>query len=237
LTRQLNSLEQQLGTLLLNRSTRSISLTPAGRGYYEDARRILDELDHADRAVSEAGKQPGGVLRVTAPVAFARLHIAPALPGYLRSFPDVRLEFQLNDNVLNLVDERLDVAIRLAHLPDSALVARRLAHHRRIVCASPGYVQERGIPAQPEALGDHNCLLFDYGSGEDLWTFSQGSRTIRAPVRGNLRASGSEILREAALGGAGIILLPTWLVGATLPKGACCRCWTSGRQRSARKRA
>ncbi|WP_206240431.1 LysR family transcriptional regulator [Novosphingobium terrae] len=219
LTRQLNALEAELGTLLLNRSTRSVSLTTAGRTYYQDARRILEQLDEAERAVSEIGKSPSGTLRVTASIAFARLHLAPALPDYLRRFPGVKLDLQLNDSLVNLVDERVDVAIRLATLPDSSLITRKLAHHRRVVCASPRYLEERGVPTDPASLKTHNCLLFDYGGGEDQWTFAREGEVMRVHVQGNLRSTGSEVLLSAALEGVGLVLMPTWLVGGDIAAG------------------
>lgn len=219
LTRQLNTLEETLGTLLLNRSTRSVTLTDAGQRYLEDARRILDDLDNADRAVSEAGGPPGGLLRLSIPVAFGRLHIGPALPLFLKRYPDMRLDISLTDSVVNLVDERVDIAIRLGALATSSLIARKLAPHRRVICASPDYIGERGAPATPQQLAGHNCLLFDYLSGDCNWTLVRDGVRERVTVSGNLKASGSELLREAAIGGAGLIMMPTWLVGADIAAG------------------
>ncbi|WP_267221395.1 LysR family transcriptional regulator [Dyella silvae] len=219
LTRQVNSLEESLGTLLMNRSTRTVSLTEAGTQYYEDARRILEELESADRTASELAGPPSGLLRVTMPVAFGTLHVAPALPAFFREYPGIRLEIRLTDTMMNLVEDRIDIAIRLGSLATPNLIARKLAPHRRVICASPDYLGERGTPMEPEDLSRHNCLLFDYLSGESTWTLARDGKTVKVPVTGNLRANGSELLREAAIGGAGLLLMPTWLVGHDLAAG------------------
>ncbi|MEM8838374.1 MAG: LysR substrate-binding domain-containing protein [Pseudomonadota bacterium] len=218
-TRQVNALEEHLGSLLVNRSTRNITLTDAGTRYLEDARRILGELEEADRGVSEAEGPLSGVLRVSLPIAFARLHIAPAIPDFLRKYPDVELMLLTTDSMVNLVEERIDVAIRLAALESSALIAKKLAPHRRVLCASPSYLEKHGIPDNPQALTAHNCLTFDYETGSPVWTFKRGSETETIRVRGSLKATSSEVLREVALGGTGIILMPTWLVGPDVTAG------------------
>jgi DNA-binding transcriptional LysR family regulator len=219
LTRQLNLLEESLGTRLMNRSTRSVTLTQAGTHYYEDARRILEELEDADRTVSELAGPPSGLLRVTMPPAFGRLHVAPAIPAYVRQFPGMRLDIQLTDTMVNLVEDRIDVAIRLGSLTSSNLIARKLAPHRRVICASPDYLAEHGAPAEPRDLSSHNCLLFDYPTGDTRWTLARDGKSEKVSVSGNLRATGSEFLREAAIGGAGLLLMPAWLVGNDIAAG------------------
>lgn len=219
LTRQLNALEESLGTRLMNRSTRSVTLTEAGTHYYDDARRILEDLDNADRAISELSGSPSGLLSVTMPVAFGRLHIAPAMPRFLKRFPNMRLDIQLTDSVVNLVDERIDVAIRLGPLASSNLLVRKLAPHHRVICASPAYLSEYGVPATPQDLRQHNCLVFDYLTGDSSWTLTRNGKMEKVAVSGRLRSTGSEFLREAAIGGAGLILMPTWLVGEDIAAG------------------
>lgn len=218
-TRQVNSLEETLGTLLVNRSTRSITLTDAGARYYEDARRILGEIEEADRGVREGDGPPSGVLRVSLPIAFARRHVAPSVPSFLERFPEIELDLLTTDSVVNLVEDRIDIAIRLSALDASSLIARKLAPHRRIVCASPAYLERHGVPETPQALEDHRCLIFDYERGEANWHLCKDGRDDTVRVRGPLKASGSEVLVEAALGGAGIVLMPTWLVGADIAAG------------------
>lgn len=219
LTRQINTLEDELGALLLNRSTRSVTLTDAGARYLEDTRRILDDVENADRSVSERGGSPGGSLHISMPIAFGRLHVGPVLPLFLRRFPQMRLNISLSDTLVNLVEERIDIAIRLGPLNASSLIARKLAPHRRVICAGPDYLAERGAPMSPRELSGHNCLLFDYLTGDTTWTLAREGERERVPVSGNLRASGSELLREAAIGGAGLILMPTWLVGHDIAEG------------------
>ncbi len=219
LTRQLNALEGSLGTLLMNRSTRSVTLTEAGAQYYEDARRILEDLVNADRAASELSGPPSGLLRVTMPVAFGRLHVGPALPGFMRRHPEIRLDLHLSDAPANLAEDRPDAAIRLGALAPSALIARKLAPHRRVICASPDYLGEHGIPDAPGALAGHDCLLFDDQSAVSTWTLACAGRREKVRVTGSLRADNSELLREAALGGAGLLMMPTWLVGGDIAAG------------------
>ncbi|HEY0210697.1 LysR family transcriptional regulator [Acerihabitans sp.] len=219
LTRQLNGLEESLGTLLMNRSTRSVTLTETGRQYYEDARRILEDLVNADRSASEQSGPPGGLLKVTMPVAFGRLHVAPALPVFLQQFPHIQLELHLSDALANLVEDRLDIALRLGVPGSSTLIARKLAPHHRVICASPDYLGEHGAPREPGDLTAHNCLLFDYLATGNRWTLSRGGRQEKVAVSGNLRANNSEMLREAAIGGAGLLLMPTWLVGGDIAAG------------------
>lgn len=219
LTRQLNTLEEHLGVRLLNRSTRNVTLTEEGRQYYEDARRILEELEGADRSVSELSGPPSGLLRVAMPVAFGRLHVGPALPGFLRTYPGIRLDIRLADTVADLAVERIDVAIRLGPMETADLIARELAPHRRVICASPDYLGQHGTPAHPADLAQHNCLLFDYMTGNRTWTLKCGDKSEKVRVSGNLKANGSELLREAAIGGTGLLLMPTWLVGEDLVAG------------------
>lgn len=216
--RQVDALEASLGTQLLNRSTRSVTLTSAGEGYFEHATRLLADLESANLDVSEASGPPRGLLRAGLPVAFARLHVAPALSAFAQRYAGIRLDLTMTDNVVDLVEQRLDLAIRLGGVDTPNLVARRLAPHRRLVCASPGYLATHGEPRSPAELADHNCLTFSYAQGSSVWHFSgRPDETVR--VGGTLRANSSEVLREAAIGGMGLILMPSWLVGSDVEAG------------------
>lgn len=219
LTRQVDGLEAYLSTILLNRSTRSVTLTPAGEDYYLRAARIIADLDEANRGMVEREGRPRGLLRVSLPVAFARLHIAPIIPAFLAAYPDIELDLVMTDAMVNLVEERIDVAIRLGSLESSTLIARRLAPHRRLVCASPAYLERRGEPALPGDLSHHECLTFSYASGTRTWRFVRDGREEQVRVRGAVRANHSETLREVALSGLGVLLMPTWLVGADIAAG------------------
>ena len=217
--RQVDALEEHLGSTLLNRSTRSVTLTPAGEAYYGQAVRILSDLDDANRSVSERHGPPRGMLRVSLPVAFARLHVAPIVPEFLKSYPDIELELLMTDSFVNLVEDRVDLAIRIGSLESSSLIARRLAPHRRVLCASPDYIRTHGEPRAPADLAKHNCLTVSYSTGDRTWRFARSGRDEQGRVRGNLRANHSETLREAALAGLGLILMPTWLIGGDLGEG------------------
>lgn len=214
--RQVDALEDDLGAVLFNRSTRSVTLTPAGEAYYAQASRILSDLEEANQSVSEASGSPKGLLRVSLPVAFARLHVAPIVPKFLDSFPGVELELLMTDSIVNLVEDRIDVAIRIGSLESSSLIARKLAANRRVVCASPEYLRKHGEPNDPEELARHNCLTFSYSTGDRTWRFAKPGGNKQVRVRGNLRANHSETLREAAIAGLGFVLMPTWLIGGDL---------------------
>jgi DNA-binding transcriptional LysR family regulator len=217
--RQVDALEDHLGAILLNRSTRSVTLTPAGEAYYGQAVRVLSDLDDANRSVSERHGPPRGLLRVSLPVAFARLHVAPIMPDFMKSCPGIELELLMTDSVVNLVEDRIDLAIRIGSLESSSLIARRLAPNRRMLCASAKYIRAHGEPRVPADLAKHNCLTFSYSTGDRSWRFSKRGRDEQVRVRGNLRANNSEMLRQAALAGLGLILMPTWLIGDDLEGG------------------
>lgn len=219
LTRQVDALEAEIGASLLNRSTRGLTLTPAGEDYLERARRILADVDDAGRSVGDRDGAPRGVLRVSLPVAFARLHVAPILPGFLRACPEVELELVTTDRIVDMVRERIDLAIRLGSLVSSTMVARRLGGHRRLVCASPQYLERFGAPERPVDLVDRPCLTFVYGDGDRAWRFERDGAEQLVRVRGPLTSSDSETLRSAAVAGVGLVLLPTWLVGEDLAAG------------------
>lgn len=218
--RLVDALEARLGAPLLNRSTRGVTLTDAGRAYHEHAARLLADLLAADHAVAPAAAEPQGVLRVAAPVTFAVMHIAPLIPALQAAFPRLVLDLVLSDTVRSLVDDGIDVAIRIddpgAH-PN--LVARRLAAHERIVCASPAYLAAHGAPATPHCLLRHNCLQFHYGEHRGRWRLMRDGETEDLQVSGTLLANNAEVLRQAAVAGSGIAMLAGWLVGDDLRRG------------------
>ncbi|MCU1735048.1 MULTISPECIES: LysR family transcriptional regulator [unclassified Pseudomonas] len=217
-TRQVDALEEKLGTRLLNRSTRGVTLTTAGEAYYEHAVRLLADLESANLEASEAQGPPRGQLRVSLPVAFGQLHISPALPAFLARYPGITLELLLSDDVADLVEQRLDLAIRLGSVNSPDIVARRLAPHHRLLCASPEYLRRHGVPRTPADLAQHACLTFAYTRGNHLWHFTgRSEESVR--VSGPLRANNSLVLREAALNGMGLLLIADWLVGKDIDAG------------------
>jgi len=207
--RHVRALEDLLGIQLLNRTTRRHSLTEAGRIYYEKSKAILADLEAADESVSLMRSVPRGTLRIGAPVIFGSSCLAPALPGYFAANPEVRVEMTLNNRVLDVLEEGYDVVIRTGTLPDSGLMARSLAPYKLVACASPAYLARRGAPSHPEELASHSCLGFHPGATFDTWSFeSQRSNDDVIPVQvsGPMSANSGQALREAAIGGIGIIL-------------------------------
>lgn len=226
-TRLVDALEQRLGSPLLNRSTRSVTLTDAGARYFEHAAGILEALDSADDEASGRHAQLRGVLRVSVPVTFCTLHVAPMLAAWTRRYPQLELDLHLSDTVSNMVDESIDVAIRIGAAGEQPnLIARRLSGHERMICASPGYLAERGVPMVPSDLLQHDCLQFAYGGARRGWRLraaTAGSQIEEVPVRGSISANNSAVLQRAALDGAGLAMLPDWLVRADLQCGALVR--------------
>lgn len=220
-TRQVNALEGMLNTQLLNRSTRSITLTPQGHKYYDKAVQILQDVEAANLSVIEQGDVPRGILRASLPVAFGRIHIAPLLSRFLAQYPQVKLDLRLSDGLANLVEEDLDLVIRIGNLDRSSdrLILRKLASHTRLVCGSPAYFERCGIPTHPDDLIHHNCLCFTYTAGDAIWRFKRYEEVCEIKVNGSLNVNNSEVLRQACLDGVGLILMPTWLIGEDIQAG------------------
>lgn len=217
-SKQVSRLEASLGTRLLNRTTRSLSLTEAGATFYGRCVRILAEISAAEEAVGQLRERPRGTLRVSAPMSFGQLHVAPAIPEFLARYPEIRIDMTLDDRFVDLVEEGFDLAIRIARLPDSTLVARKLASSRRVVCGSPSYLSQHGVPEHPRDLAGHNCLLYSY-QRENEWRFRGPRGEAKVTVLGSFRANNGDVLRAAALAGLGLVLLPTFIVGTDLRAG------------------
>ncbi|SFC12687.1 transcriptional regulator, LysR family [Polaromonas sp. OV174] len=221
-SRLLQELETQLGTRLLNRTTRRLSLTDSGRDYFERCRQILDDLAEANAAASATSTQPAGRLKINAPLTFGNLHLAPLWGEFLKVYPLVELDLTLSDRVVDLVEEGFDLAIRIsaaASLPSSSLVARPLSSDRAILCASPAYLQ-RARPIERLAdLAEHSVMAYTYWSGGDVWSFDgpQGRESVTTHPR--LRANSGDTCRAAALADQGIVLQPGFLVGPDLKAG------------------
>ena len=220
-SRQVSDLEADLGARLLHRTTRSLSLTEAGRAYFERATRILADLDDANRAVGELQAAPCGRLRISAPMSFGFLHLMPALSDFMARYPEVVVDLAMNDRFVDLVDEGFDVAVRIATLPDSSLIARQLAPARRVICASPNYLSTHGAPKAPLDLKTHVCLFNSNLPSAREWRFvSPDGAPLPVTVNGPLSVDNGDALRVAALRGLGLANLPTFIVGADLQSGA-----------------
>ena len=218
-SKQIARLEDRLGVRLLNRTTRRLSLTEAGAAYYGACRRVLDEAETAERAVSNLAAAPRGVLKLNAPMSFGFLHLAAAIPAFHARFPQITVDAAMNDRFVDLIDEGYDVAIRIGSLRDSSLIARRLAPSHAVICAAPDYLDRRGRPARPEDLTAHDCLLYANQAQPREWQLlgPQGPQTVR--VGGPLLANNGDVLCRAALGGMGLTRLPTFIVGDHLRSG------------------
>jgi DNA-binding transcriptional LysR family regulator len=213
-------LEERLGVRLLNRTTRRLSLTEAGAAYYRHCKRILSEAEAAEQAASALQREPRGTLRISVPDSFGWMHVAPAVPAFLKRYPDLGLDISLSSTHVNLVDEGLDLAIRIGALEDSPLVVRKLAPSRLIICATPAYLKEHGTPSEPDELAGHNCLCTKLLPWGDEWRLVSKRGEIRTPVAGSFRSNNAEMLRAAALDGVGVAVLPSWAISEPLRTGA-----------------
>jgi len=219
-SRQINELENSLGALLFQRTTRKLSLTEAGELYYERATRIVTEIDEAKLAVSQLDGTPTGILRLNVPGSLSRRYIVPTLVAFQEKFPGVEIVLLASDQVMDMIEHRIDLTIRLGALTDSSLVARKIGSGRRVVCASTAYLKKAGHPKSPDDLTDHNCLIFRSNPGSNVWKFKNIKSVISAVrVSGNLYANDGESLVAAAVAGHGIILVPEWLVNCELREG------------------
>jgi DNA-binding transcriptional LysR family regulator len=222
ITRAVASLEDRLHVPLLRRTTRSLKLTEAGERYIVVARRVLADLDEAEKATGEGNAAPQGLLTVTAPLAFGSLHVRPILDAFLAAHEGLRARLLLLDRVVSIVDEGVDVAIRIAHLPDSALVAIPVGTVRRVVVASPDYIARFGRPKDPGALAEHRCISSAAITPTDVWTFG-GRPGKRVTVRPILTANIAEAATRSAMNGLGITCAISYQVTAQLAMGTLVR--------------
>jgi len=220
-SKRINQLEKSLGVRLLHRTTRKLSLTEAGERYFEHAAQALAAAGQAEDAVTELQGEPQGKLKISSPMSFGRLHVAPMIPKLLKLYPKLQIELVMDDRTIDLVAAGFDVAIRSGSggLPASALIARKLAPLRQVLCASPDYIDRYGLPTQPAELPEHNCVLFSISSDANEWTLVGGDEPEIVSVSGNYKVNNSEALLEALREGIGIGRLPTFVAGPDLKTG------------------
>lgn len=219
-TRHVMSLESRLGTRLLNRTTRRLSLTEAGAAYLERCQQVLEDMEEADAIVTRLSAAPRGRLRVNCAVSFGARHLAPVLGDYLQRHPDVSIDLALNDRVVDLVDEGYDLAIRIGDLPSSNLVARKIGVTRLVVCASPAYLEQHGVPRSPAELAQHTCFDYSYWTTPNLWPFSDANGNSHVvKIAGPFTTNNGDALCAAAVSGAGIIHEPSFIVADDLDAG------------------
>ncbi len=214
-SRYVAALEDHLQTRLLHRSTRKLSLTPEGERYYADVRRILDAVDESESSFRDT-VDPSGLLRVACPTALAHAFVLPHVPSFLARYTRLTLDLQINDRYVNLVDEGIELAIRIGHLEDSALRARRIGMFERVCVASKDYLARRGIPVVPDDLREHDCLIYTLLSSGATWRF----RDAEVPVSGRLRVNSPDAIRASVAAGLGVAYGPAWLFEEHLKDGS-----------------
>ncbi|WP_225768440.1 LysR family transcriptional regulator [Inquilinus sp. Marseille-Q2685] len=220
ISKNIGELERHVQARLLNRTTRRMSLTEAGSIYYQQVRRILDDIEDADRSLGALQSKPSGLLRVTAPVSLTLLTLSPAIPAFLARYPELSLDLNLDDRRIDIVKDGYDVAIRGSDsLEESSLVARRLFTLDHVVCGSPEYVRRRGAPEQPDDLRRHDCVQFTLSGHADEWTFRRGGAAVRVPIDGRYKVTSGIAVRDALLAGFGLSLVPRRYVADDLARG------------------
>lgn len=216
ISKRVKQLETRLSTPLVSRTTRRVMLTEAGELYLHRVSAILEELKNANREVADLAASPRGLLRVSLPNTFGRRWIAPLIPGFLDRYPEIRIDARFSDRFVDVVAEGFDVTVRLGLMGDSSLTVKKVASYRNVLVASPTYIAERGQPSGPEDLVNHSCLGFLSHASWPDWSLISENRPIQIRPHGSLVTDNSELLLEAAVQGAGIILAPDWLVGPDL---------------------
>jgi DNA-binding transcriptional LysR family regulator len=218
-TRLIAALEDRLGARLLQRTTRQVTLTDAGARYLERARRILSDVEEAESAAEGERTRPGGRLVVSAPNGFGRLHVSPVMSAYLKRYPEVSADLRLSDRMINLVEEGVDLAVRIGHLPDSTLVARHVGEMRRIVVASKEYLKRRGEPKTPEAIADHDTIHFGAMTAEPEWRFVADGREIRVSSTPRFASNSADAAIQYAEAGGGLTRVLAYQAADSLKAG------------------
>ena len=220
-SRRVSALEERLGVQLLRRTTRVLNLTDTGQSFYEHGARILADLDEAEAAVQQEHGELRGTLRVALPLSFGVRHMCKPIAAFSHRHPNLRFDLDLNDRRIDLVEEGIDVAVRIAHLADSSLIARKLFDVRTVVAASPVYLKTHGIPESPEELRDHDCLIYSNLSDPERWRWTDGNgKQHVVNVNTTMRASSGDFLTNAAAHGLGIVIQPTFLAAEAIRRGS-----------------
>ncbi|MCR9983616.1 LysR family transcriptional regulator [Vibrio diabolicus] len=219
-SKRIAKLEQELGVQLLYRTTRTLTLTEAGRAFFTHAKAVYQAVATAEESIVGLGKNLSGNIKVSVPTISGELILPQVINEFNQKYPDINIDMDLDNRFVDIVNERFDLAIRTGVLPDSSLIARKLVDANWIVCASPQYLAKHGIPKQPQALDKHNCLVYSYQeTGAREWAFKDGDEVYQITVDGNLCTNNSSVLRNVALLGQGIIYVPRVLVYEDLKQG------------------
>jgi DNA-binding transcriptional LysR family regulator len=219
LSKYVTDLEDHLGVRLMNRTTRKLSLTEAGEAYYREASQLLQQLDDLDASIADQSSAPRGLLRVSAPRNFGERTLVPALFDFLKKYPAVSLDLRLEDRYVDLVDEGVDVALRISTMTDSSLIARRIAAMHIVVAGAPGLIDRLGAPQTPEALRTLPCIVDTNLQGQANWRFTENGRTVSVHVTGPVRCNSPLVARQAAIAGLGFAMLPSYLAEPAIAAG------------------
>ena len=218
-TRLIAALEDRLGARLLQRTTRKVALTDVGARYLERARRILADVEEAENSAQAERTRPSGRLVVSAPVGFGRLHVSPVMSAYLKRYPEVGAELRLADRMINLVEDGVDIAVRIGHLSDSSLVARHVGEMRRIVVASSGYLKQRGEPHKPEAIATHDTIQFGATAASPDWRFVDGSREVHVACNPRFVTNSADAAIQYAEAGGGLTRVMAYQAAESIKAG------------------
>ena len=219
ISRKISELETHLKTRLLNRSSRKLTLTDAGRDYVEACKRIIEEVGEAERAASGEYSAPKGDLVITAPIVFGRLHLLPVAMDFLKAYRDVDIRCVLTDRLVNLPEDNVDLAVRIGELPDSSLITSRVGSVRRVACGSPAYFARRGTPNDIGELAMHDCITFEGLASQDVWVFPAGKSNVSVAVHSRLVVNTAEAAIDAAVAGLGITRVLSYQVADAIQAG------------------
>lgn len=211
-SRQVAALEEHLGVRLFQRSTRSLALTEDGRDLLSHARLVVEAVEETEAAIGRRRTSPSGLVRLGCPAVFGRLYIAPRIPHLLDRYPEMSVDLSLSDTVVDIVQEGLDLSVRVGEVTDASLVARRVGSTNSVAVASPAYLQQRGEPKHPNDLAGHECILFTRLATPETWNFTGPDGPLSVNVSGRLRTNGIEAVIEAAISGLGVALVPSWML-------------------------
>jgi len=215
-SKRISLLEERLGARLFQRTTRQLTLTETGEGYFRRVVDILSLIAEADDFVSRRNTNPRGILKITAPTSFSRFHLAPYLAPFLETYPEIHLDLHLTDNFVDIIREGFDLAIRIGELEDSSLVARKLSPDTRVIVGAPAYLEKHGTPKSLKELEDHNCLC---AGAQDIWSVDGPAGAQQVRVKGNIRSNSADLIREALIAGLGLGLRGTWEIGPEIRSG------------------
>lgn len=218
-SKYVGQLETHLGTRLLNRTTRRISLTETGTYYYQRAKQVLGDIDELENELNSLQKNATGKLRINAPVSFAIQHLAPMITDFQNTYKNIEIDLQLNDRKVDIIEEGYDIALRIGKLKDSSLIAKRIAPINLSICASPAYLAEHGTPSHPDELAQHQYLRYSYMDEEAVLQHISKKQIARVMLNCKFVANNGDVLVKAAINGAGIIIQPTFITGAAIASG------------------